>query len=1234
MTLRVAGNYITNLEFIPFYSGSGHLQIVRDQGGLLREVEVQSGNFLTLGDWAFPDFNQFHGGPTDYISSTDVVENADRYVAVNLNLQAGQEEKYVWELLEQFHDALSVAGKDLDYDDDQNSNSYINTALSVVGLDLAPLIPSLTTGDITGYPGDDNNVLQGAKVGGLLSGSDTPISIKLAGTDGNDIVVLGIGDDEVGIKKGNDTFDGGEGTDVASLSGHCYEYDIDRGEDGSVTIRHVSPSSGGVGDGIDTLVNVEELRFESGTKDNKDDDHVVDLTADELFGCTLITIPADLIEGSGSSILQTWSRSGDLDYSFDFFNDGEFLRPANATFVNGDGSWGAGQQTLDWGIVPIGRSVFGPDELVRVEYYLQDDSPYKQSVFFSVAGEDPSDNATVRYLSIGDAVDDRGGLTFGDPHLITFDNIGFDFQAAGEFVLTRATSGPAYEVQARFVAVSSAISVTEAVATTVDGTSISVEADGGEGTLQIGGVETGLADGDSISVGSGNITRTGNNIEIDHGNGDVTRVDVFNAFLNVTPQPSESRDPGSLEGLLGNANGTPIDDFRLSDGTVLTTPLPVETLYGDFASSWIVADADRLLPGDREAFDAPDRIVTIDSLPDTLRQAAEAAVDARGITNPLLREAAILDFALTGNSEFIDAAALADQTFNPIVDTAPIDPISNPAVVLTSDRSAVVEEDPDNRKVTLSVSRGSTEGDLTLSYSILGVGALPTNADDFVDGALAGEVTILDGEDTASFEIEVADDGLDEGPETFDVVASLNDADASEYELLVSSVRVTIEDNDESGLTYRVVTQPGEGSASISDSTLTFDPGDDFQDLAEGETRDVVVQVQAIDENGEVSNVADVTVTVTGTNDLPVLAASVAATSEDGPSIDIDLAALGDDIDSDDDGTSLIYNIITEPSEGSASISGTTLTFDPGSDFQELAEGETREVIVQIQATDSHGATSDVADVAITVTGTNDAPTLAASTLAAEEDGPNVALDLASLADDIDSDDDGSSLTYSIITEPSEGSASISGTTLNFDPVEDFQDLAEGETRDVIVTVLATDSHGAVSDTSDIVVTVTGTNDAPFLSSITIGAEEDGSAVDLDLSTITSDVDAGESETTPDRALEVGVAGDLSEADVDDARNSLSELSYEKFGLTDDGQFIFSSETSSDEAGEDKLGNLGVDRDAMILEGDMRQLGAIQHEVDSGLFSSEDDQDSNDSHDRAASAERLTVISEDEFEFA
>ncbi len=43
-----------------------------------------------------------------------------------------------------------------------------------------------------------------------------------------------------------------------------------------------------------------------------------------------------------------------------------------------------------------------------------------------------------------------------------------------------------------------------------------------------------------------------------------------------------------------------------------------------------------------------------------------------------------------------------------------------------------------------------------------------------------------------------------------------------------------------------------------------------------------------------------VTIEFTGTNDGPTLSGALAAATEAGPTIQVDLAALGDDVDSDD----------------------------------------------------------------------------------------------------------------------------------------------------------------------------------------------------------------------------------------------------------------------------------------------------------------------------------------------
>mgnify|MGYP003111210448 CR=1 FL=1 len=284
-------------------------------------------------------------------------------------------------------------------------------------------------------------------------------------------------------------------------------------------------------------------------------------------------------------------------------------------------------------------------------------------------------------------------------------------------------------------------------------------------------------------------------------------------------------------------------------------------------------------------------------------------------------------------------------------------------------------------------------------------------------------------------------------------------------------------DNDGSNLSYSISGAPSEGSANITGTSLSFAPGNDFQDLSEGETRQVVIGVTATDAHGaSASN--DITITVTGTNDAPTLAAGTLAAQEDGNTVSLDLTTLGDDVDSEDTGSSLSYSLLNAAPGGSASIDANgVLSFDPGTDFQNLAKDQAASFDLQVQATDSRGASTNNT-VTVTVTGVNDSPTLTASGIAAIEDGSAVTLDLAALGNDVDGDDDGSTLNYAILNTPAGGSADVNGTVLSFNPEGDFQSLAQGETTTVDLQIQATDTHGA-SATNTVTVTVTGVNDAP-----------------------------------------------------------------------------------------------------------------------------------------------------------
>ncbi|AVP93802.1 VCBS domain-containing protein [Aeromonas rivipollensis] len=323
-----------------------------------------------------------------------------------------------------------------------------------------------------------------------------------------------------------------------------------------------------------------------------------------------------------------------------------------------------------------------------------------------------------------------------------------------------------------------------------------------------------------------------------------------------------------------------------------------------------------------------------------------------------------------------------------------------------------------------------------------------------------------------------------------------------------------VSDADTSDLhTFAITSAPSAGSVvNNNDGTFTFDPGSDFQDLADGETRDVSFTYTATDDSGtgtDTSLSGTVTITVTGTNDRPVVSNVAAAATEDGSTVN------GSFVVSDADTSDLhTFAITSAPSAGSVvNNNDGTFTFDPGSDFQDLADGETRDVSFTYTATDDSGTGTDTSlsgTVTITVTGTNDRPVVSNVAAAATEDGSTVNGSF------VVSDADTSDLhTFAITSAPSAGSVvNNNDGTFTFDPGSDFQDLADGETRDVSFTYTATDDSGTGTDTSlsgTVTITVTGTNDRPVVSNVAAAAAEDGSTVNG--SFVVSDADTSDLHT-------------------------------------------------------------------------------------------------------------------------
>ena len=227
--------------------------------------------------------------------------------------------------------------------------------------------------------------------------------------------------------------------------------------------------------------------------------------------------------------------------------------------------------------------------------------------------------------------------------------------------------------------------------------------------------------------------------------------------------------------------------------------------------------------------------------------------------------------------------------------------------------------------------------------------------------------------------------------------------------------------------------------------------------------------------------------TVTGTNDGPTAVADTASTAENTiATIDV----LANDSDPDTSDTLSITAANITGGNGSVSIGSNQLQYDPGSNYDYLAVGESATVTIDYTISDGNGGT-DTATATVTVTGSNDGPTAVADAASTAE---NTIATIDVLANDSDPDtSDTLSITAANITGGN-GSVSIVSGQLQYDPGSNYDYLAVGESVTVTIDYTISDGNGG-TDTATATVTVTGTNDGPSLS---YAANETGISLNTD----------------------------------------------------------------------------------------------------------------------------------------
>lgn len=561
------------------------------------------------------------------------------------------------------------------------------------------------------------------------------------------------------------------------------------------------------------------------------------------------------------------------------------------------------------------------------------------------------------------AVTDRSpanGASDGDPHLRTFDGVGYSFQAAGEFILFRTEDGASeFHVRQEPFGESDRVSVNTAVATRLDGVEVGVYADR-DTPLVINGRSVEMERGESIAVGEGSVYFDGRAYVITdaEGNGIWARVNTSREFLNLRTFLNEE-SAGRVEGLLGDADGDRSNDFTLADGTVLPQPLAQTVLYGAFAAAWRITQETSLFDyregEDTNTFTDPDfpaNFVSLDDLDPAAREAAEAIALEAGLTPGTFEfETTVLDIAITGLEDFAEAVADA-PVLDPEDDPADIVPVEiNEAPDAVADTAAVDED----ASVTVDVLANDTdpEGDaLTLVGGSDPNGGVVTVEDgrlvfapaaDF-NGSTQLSYELYDaGGNTVSGTVTVTVNPVPDAPTALEI-DGLEIAENAAAGVVVGAL--STQDPDEGDSFTYTLSEDADGRFAIDGDALVVAEGAELDFEADA---DWDVTLVSTDSDG-LSISRTVTVSLTDVNEAPTAVDLSPNSIEENAAGGLEVGVLSTQ-DPDEGESEFIYELVDDAG-GRFALDGDRIVVAPDAelDFEAAASRQ-----IEVRATDAGG---------------------------------------------------------------------------------------------------------------------------------------------------------------------------------------------------------------------------------------------------------------------------------------
>ena len=496
-----------------------------------------------------------------------------------------------------------------------------------------------------------------------------------------------------------------------------------------------------------------------------------------------------------------------------------------------------------------------------------------------------------------------------------------------------------------------------------------------------------------------------------------------------------------------NANfyGTDSFDYTASNGTYTSDPVTITiTVTGE--------DDGNPTTNDVSATTDEDTAVTIDLDATEIDGDNYSFTIVTQPTNGTLGSVSGNQVEYTPNQDFngtdtFTFEATDDRTSRRNVATATITVNAVNDAPVANDVTASMDENKEFNRfqpVTITLDATDVEGD-ALTYSVVGdvtsgtLGSVSTNQ------IIYTPTQDFNGTDTFTYK---ANDGTDDSNTATVTITinSVNDApvttnqSAATNEDTAVDITLTSSDVDGDTITYSIVSDVSNGTTSLSGATVTYTPTANWNGT---ETFTFKANDGTVD-----SNTSTVTITVASVNDAPVVE-NLSMTVVKNNSKELNLNA--NDVDS----STFTFTINSNPSNGTTSLSGTTVTYTPNTDF---VGDDSMSYIANDGESDSNSGIISISVI------NNASPVTSNQTASMNED---TAVDISLTATDAENDN----LTYSIVSDASNGTTSLSGATVTYTPTANWNGSDT-------FTFKANDGN-TDSNTSTVTVTVAAVNDVP-----------------------------------------------------------------------------------------------------------------------------------------------------------